>query len=100
MGLGGFGEDGVQLGEDLFDAHGVHLAGCVVALFDDGLEVAASDLGGKLVSDNLAGAALLLDPGFAGERDPHGLDVDVEADVDCVGVARGDGYDVCLPAAV
>ncbi len=48
----------------------------------------------------LAGALFLLDPGEARQGNPHRTVVDVEADVDGVGVARGDGYDVGLPAAV
>lgn len=96
----GFGDDGVEVLEDFGDAHGVHLAVGVVALFDDLLEVAACDLGGELVGDDHAGALLVLDPGSAGQSDPHGAVVHVEADIDRVGVARCDGHDVRFPLAV
>lgn len=98
--LSRFDEDCVELGENFFGAHGVHLTGGVVAFFDDGLEMAAGDLGGEVVGDDFAAAAFLLDPGIAGHGDPHGLAVYLEADVDRVGVAGSYGDDVGFPAAV
>ena len=86
--------------EHLFDGHGVHLAAVVVAGLDGVLEIAARGLGGEIVGDDVAGAALLLDPGKVGHGDPDGLAVDGEADVCGVGVARGDGDDGSLPVAV
>ena len=98
--LPGFGDDGVEMVEDFRDGHGVDFAAGVVAFFDELLEVAAGDLGSELVGDDLAGALFLLDPGGGGPRDPHGASVDVEADIDGVCVACGDGDDGTLPAAV
>ena len=63
-------------------------------------EVAAGGLGGEVVGDDVAGAALHLDPGEVGHGDPDGLAVDVEADVGGVGVAGGDGDDGSLPGDV
>jgi hypothetical protein len=99
-GAAGLLDDGVGVVEDLVDGHGVHLAAVVVAGLDGLLEVAAGDLGGEVVGDDLAGAALLLDPGEVGHGDPDGLAVDGEADVGGVGVAGGDGDDGALPGAV
>jgi hypothetical protein len=42
----------------------------------------------------------MLDPGGAGESDPHGMVVHFEAYVDRIGVASGDGDDVRLPPAI
>ena len=100
VGLARLDEDCFQMLEDFFDAHGVHLTAGVVAFFDDGLQVMAGDLCGEVVGNDFAGALLLLDPGMAGHRDPHGLDVDVEANVNGVGVSGGDGHDIGLPAAM
>jgi len=100
VGLAGFGQDCFEVLEDFFDAHGVDFTAGVVAFFNDGFEVVAGDLCCQLVGDDLAGALLLFDPGVAGEGDPHGPVVYVEADIDGVGVAGGDGHDVGFPAAV
>src|ERR1700678_2884625 len=99
---GGFGfvDYGVEVGEDFFDGHGVDLGAGVVAFADDLLEIAAGDLCGELIGDDFAGALLLFDPGGGGHGNPHGTAVDIEADVDGVSVARGDGDDVGLPAAM
>lgn len=94
------GDDGVEMGEHFGDGCGVNLAAGVVALFNQLLEVAAGDLGGELIGDDFAGALLLLEPGLAGQGDPHRASVHVEADVDGVGVPRGDGHDIGLPRAV
>jgi len=69
LGLG-FGDDGVEVGEDLGDGHGVDLAAGVGAFLDELPEEAAGDLGGELVGDDLAGALLLLGPGVEGQGDP------------------------------
>lgn len=95
----GFGDDRVEMFEDFRDTHGVHFAARVVALFDDLLEVAAGDLCGQLIGDDHAGAFLLLHPGGAWQGDPHGAAVHVVAHVDRIGVAGGDGHNVCLPLA-
>ena len=100
MGLVQLSEDGIEVLEDLGGGDGVELAVGVVALCEEALEVAAGDLGGEGVGDDLAGALLLLDPGIAGQGDPDGAAIDVEADIDSVGVAGGDGHDVGSPAAV
>jgi hypothetical protein len=99
-GVAGFVEDGVDLFENFFDGHGVHLAAVVVAGLDGLLQIAAGGLGGERVGDGVAGAFLLLNPGKAGHGDPHSTVVDVETDVDGVGMASGDGDNVGLPAAV
>ena len=98
----GFGliDDGIEVRENFFDGHGVDLATGVVTFLDELLKVAACDLRGKLIGDDFAGALLLLDPGGGGQGDPHGAIVDIKADIDGVGMARGDGDDVGLPAAV
>ena len=98
--LPGFGDDGVEMVEDFRDGHGVDFAAGVVAFFDELAEIAAGDLHGELVSDDFATALLLFNPGGAGQGDPHGAAVDVEADVDCVGVAGGDGDHGAFPCAV
>jgi hypothetical protein len=98
--LSGFDDYGVEVREDFFYGHGVDLALGVVALFDELLQIAAGDLRGELVGDDFFAALLLLDPGDAGQRDPHGAAVDVEADVDGVGVAGGDGHHGAFPADV
>jgi hypothetical protein len=72
-GAAGFLDDGVGVVEDLVDGHGVHLAAVVVAGLDGLLEVAAGGLGGEVVGDDLAGAALLLDPGELGMAIQTGL---------------------------
>jgi hypothetical protein len=59
----GFGDDGVEVFEDLGDGHGVDLAAGVAAFFDQLPEVAAGDLRGELAGDDLAGALLLPGPG-------------------------------------
>ncbi len=64
------------------------------------LEVAAGNLGGEVVGDDVAGALLVLDPGEIGHRDPDGTFVDGETNVGGVGVAGGDGDDCALPGAV
>src|SRR5258708_32288393 len=92
IGAARFSDDGIGVLEDLFDGHGVHLAAVVVAGLDGVLEVAAGGLGGEVVGDDVAGAALLLDPGEVGHGDPDGLAVDGEADVGGVGVAGGGGH--------
>src|ERR1039458_10615267 len=89
----GFGHYGVEVVEDLGDGHGVDLAAGVAAFFDDLLEVAAGDLRGELVGNDLAGALLLPGPGVQRQGDPHGAAVDVEAAVDGVGGAGGGGDD-------
>ena len=59
----GFGDYGVEVGEDFGDGHGVDLAAGVAAFFDQLPEVAAGDLRGELAGDDLAGALLLPGPG-------------------------------------
>ncbi len=48
--------------ENLVDGHGVHLAAVVIARLDGMLQVAASGLGGEVVGDDMAGAALSARP--------------------------------------
>src|ERR1035437_5105444 len=96
----GFGYYYFQECEYFGDCHGVDFAARVVAFFDQLLEVAAGDLCGQLVGDDLAGALLLFHPCGAGQGNPHGAAVDVESDIDGVGVAGGDGHHGALPAAV
>ena len=98
--LFGFGDHGVEMAEYLGNAHGIHFAAGVVALLDQLFQVSAGNLGGKLIGDDFAGAFFLLDPGGAGQGDPHGAAIDVKAHVDGVGVAGGDGDNIGLPAAV
>ena len=50
----GFGYYGVEVGEDFGDGHGVDFAAGVIAFVDELPEVAAGDLGGELVGDDLA----------------------------------------------
>ena len=100
VGASGLADYGVGVFEDLVDGHGVHLAAVVVAGLDGGFEVAAGGLGGEVVGDDEAGAALLLDPGEVGHGDPDGASVDGEADVGGVGVAGGYGDHRSLPGAV
>jgi len=88
------------VGEDLRDGHGVDFAAGVEAFLDELPEEAAGDLGGELVGDDLAGTLLVLGPGVEGQGDPEGAAVDVEAEIDGVGVAGGDGDYRALPAAV
>jgi hypothetical protein len=99
-GVANFLHDGGNVSEDLVDGHGVELAAVVVAGFDGLLEVAAGGLGGKVVGDDLAVAALLLNPGGVGHGDPEGFAVDRKADIGGVGVARGDGDEGSLPDAM
>jgi len=99
-GVSGFVEDGVDVFEDFVDGHGIHFASVIVAGFDGLFEIAASALGSERVGDDVAGAFFLFDPGEARHGDPDGAAVHVEADVDGVGVAGGDGDDVSCPAAV
>ncbi len=96
----GFVDDSVEVREDFFDGHGIDLAARIVALFDNLLEVAAGDLDGELIGNNHAGAFLLLDPGDAGQGDPHGAIIYIEADIHGIGVTGGDGNDVGFPAAM
>lgn len=95
-----FSDDGVEVSEGVVDGDGVHLTGGIVAFFDQLLEVAAGNLYGEAVGDDLAGSLFLLDPRGAGQGDSHGSPADVEADVDCVGVAGGDGHDIGSPLAM
>jgi hypothetical protein len=99
-GIAGFGDDCGDVLEDLVDAHGVDFAAVVVAAGDGVLEEAAGGLGGEVVGDDLAVAALLLDPSEVRHGDPEGFAVDGEADVGGVGMAGGDGNDGALPDAV
>ena len=98
----GLFDDPVKVGQNFIDdvMNGVDFPLRVVTLFDELFEMAAGDLRGKLVGDDLAGARLLGDPGGVGQGDPHGAAVDIEADIHCIGVAGGDGHDGALPAAV
>ena len=98
--LFGFNYYSVEKGEYFRHGHGVDFAERIVAFFDELLEMAASDLCRELIGDDFAGAFLLLDPSSARQGDPHGAAVYVEANVDSVGVARGDGHDGAFPAAV
>ena len=62
----GIAHDGVGVVEELVDGHGVrNLAAVVVAGLDGCLQIAPGDLCGERVRDDVAGAALLLDPGGA-----------------------------------
>lgn len=90
-------DDGVGVFEDLIDGHSVHFAAVVVAGSDGMLEVAAGGLGGEVVGDDVAGAALLLNPCEVRHGDPYGAAVDGKADIRGVGVAGGDGDDGALP---
>ena len=92
-------EDDVEVGEDLVDGHGVHFAAVIVAGLDGLLEVVTGDLRGEGVGDDVAGALFLLDPCGARHGNPNGTAVDVEANIDGVGMAGGDGDDISGPAA-
>src|SRR5579863_1973004 len=96
----GFVDYGVEVLEHIGDGHGVDFAARVEAFFNELLQIAARDLRGELVGDDLAGAFFLLDPCLAGQGDPHWPAVHVETNIHRVGVAGGDGNDVRLPAAV
>jgi hypothetical protein len=98
--LFGFFDDDVEVVKNFRDGHGVDFAAGVIAFFDQLAEIAAGGLYRDLVGDDFAGALLLFDPGGAGHGDPHGAVVDIEADVDGVGVAGCDGHHSALPAAV
>ena len=91
--------DGYLL-KNFVDSHRIHLAAVIVAGLDGVLEVAARGLCGQIVGDDVAGAALVLDPGEVGHGDPNWLAIDGKADVRGIGVARGDGDDGSLPAAM
>src|SRR5882757_6096176 len=93
----GFVEDGIDVIENLIDGHGVHLAAVVVAGLDGRLEVASSGLSGEVVGDDLAVAALLLDPRSIGHGDPDRAAIDGEADIGGIGMAGSDGDDGSLP---
>src|SRR5271156_2310518 len=99
VGAACFFDDGVGVLEDLVDGHGVHLAAVIIAGLDGVLEVAASGLGSKVVGDDVAGAAFLLNPGEIWHGDPDGTAVDGKADIGGVCVAGGDGNDGALPFA-
>jgi hypothetical protein len=92
--------DGVEMREDFGHGDGVDLAVGVISLLDELLQMASGDLDRKLVGDDLAGALFLLNPCLAGQSDPHRALVDIEADVDGIGMAGGDGHNVGLPRAV
>src|SRR6059058_3030134 len=55
---------------------------------------------GYIITDYLAGAALLLDPSKVGHGDPDGAAVDLKANVGSVGMAGGDGDHGSLPLAM
>src|SRR6202041_1724723 len=94
-----FLDNGVEVIENFRNGHGVDLAAGVIAFFDQLAQIAAGGLYRELVGDDFARALLLLDPGGTGHGDPHGAAVDIEADVDGVGVAGCDGHHGALPAA-
>ena len=93
-------DDGVRVFEDLVDCHSVHFAAVVVAGLDGVLKVATGCLGGKIVGDDVAGAALLFNPCEVRHGDPYGAAVDGKAYISGVGVAGGDGDDGALPFTV
>ncbi len=93
-------DDGVGVFQNLINGHGVHLATVVVTGLNGVLKVAAGGLRGQVVGDDVAGAALLLDPGQVWHGDPDRAAVDGEADIGGVGMAGGDGDDGSLPFAV
>src|SRR5580698_10784659 len=93
-------EDGVDVLQNLIDGHGVHFAAVVITGLDGLFEVEAGSLGGKGVCDGVASALLLLHPGETGPGDPDGAAADVEANIDGIGMAGGDGDDVGGPAAM
>ena len=55
-------------------------------------QIVAGDSDGQRISDELALAVLVFHPGRAWERDPHRPAGNQKLDIDCVGVARGDGH--------
>src|SRR5437868_1342403 len=91
--------DGIGVLQNLINSHGVHLTTVVVAGLNGVLEIAAGSLGGQIIGDDIAGAALLLDPGKVWHGDPDGAAVDGKADVGSVGMAGGDGDDGSFPFA-
>src|SRR5271154_288842 len=96
-------DDGVGVLEDLVNSHGVHLAAVIVAGLDGVLEVAASGLGSKVVGDDVAGAAFLLDPGQVWHGDSHGAALSGQTGhwggAEGGGVGRGRGGLFCGPRA-
>jgi hypothetical protein len=100
VGAAGFLDDGIGVFEHLLDGHRVHLAAVVVTGLDGMLEVTPGSLCGEIVGDDVAGTALVLNPGQVGHGDPDGLAVDGKSDVGGVCVPRGDGDDGPLPEAV
>jgi hypothetical protein len=100
VGAAGLFDDGVGVFQNLIDGHGVHLATVVVTGLNGVLKVPAGGLGSEVVGDDIAGAALLLDPGQVWHRDPDRAAVDGEADIGGVGVPGGNRDDGSLPFAV
>src|SRR5206468_5147192 len=90
-------DDRIGVFQNLVDGHGVHLPTVVVTGLNGVLEIAAGGLGGQIIGDNVAGAALLLDPSEVGHGDPDGAAVDLKANVGSVGMAGGDGDHGSLP---
>src|SRR5258708_2421152 len=93
-------DDGVGVFQNLIHGHRVHLATVIVTGLNGVLEVAAGGLGGPVVGDDVAGAALLLDPRQVWHGDPDGATVDGKADIGGVGMAGGNGDDGSLPFAM
>src|SRR5258706_8481557 len=90
-------DDGVGVFQNLIHGHRVHLATVIVTGLNGVLEVAAGGLGGQVIGDDVAGAALLLDPRQVWHGDPDGATVDSKADIGGVGMAGGKWEDGSPP---
>ena len=62
--------------------------------------IVEGDLRREVVGDDLAGALFLFVPGRGRQSNAQGASIDLEANIDGIGVAGGDGYHVRLPATV
>jgi hypothetical protein len=95
----GFGYDGVQVGEDLSNRKSEELARGVEPFFNALFQVAAGNLDSELIGENFSAAVLLRGPGGAGKSYEDGFAIDVEADIDGVCMASGNGHKGAVPAA-
>ncbi|ACO31465.1 hypothetical protein ACP_2867 [Acidobacterium capsulatum ATCC 51196] len=93
-------QHGIHVFQNLIHRHRVHLAAIVVAVLDDLLEIAAGSLRGQLIRNDVASTLLLLDPGEQRHGNPDRAAADVKADIDGVGMARGNGNNIRPPAAM
>ena len=91
---------GIDLLHHFRDSHGVHLAAVVIAVLDGVLQKTAGALSRQTVSDDVAGALLVIHPGGAGDGNPHAAAVDIEAHIDGIGVPSGNGHHIAGPPAV